>query len=97
MRKLFAISVLCLCCLSACSSASGGEQASEQHEHKPDNANCRTAQYCVECGEQLAERGEHTYPKTPNEQVDGYSIYTCQVCGYTEIINQDGFPVVPIE
>ena len=74
----------------------GSVQTTAEHEHVPDGADCSCAQYCSECGEQLAEQGPHDYPDQPNAQEDGYSYYVCRVCGYIKIINQDGLPVVPV-
>ena len=96
-RQLCLICVLCICILCACTSKGEKEQASAEHQHVPDNANCQSAQCCVICGEQLAEQGEHDYPSTPYEQIDGYSFYTCRICGQSKIINEDGLPVVPVE
>ena len=73
-------------------------QANEQtHEHVPDGADCQHAQYCAECGEQLAEQGPHAYSDQPQAEQDGYEFYVCQVCGEIEIVNKDGIPVVPVE
>ena len=100
MKKLCVFCLLCMCYLCACSAVSEietKEQDSTRHEHIPDNADCQHVQNCIDCGEQLAEWGEHKYSDTPDEQVDSFSIYTCYICGYTKIINQDGLPVVPVE
>ena len=79
--------LLCLCMLVAC----------RQHEHVPDGADCQCVQYCAKCGEQMAERGPHTYAEQPDESYDGFSFYACRVCGEIKIVNEDGLPVVPIE
>lgn len=66
------------------------------HEHVPDGADCRHTQYCTDCGEMLAEQGEHVYPKQPDSVQDGFAYYVCTVCGKIKIVNQSGAPVVPI-
>ena len=96
-KKFFLIIVFCLCCLCACSPKGGVDPVSTEHQHVPDNADCLHEQFCVTCGEQLAEQGAHAYPDVPVEQADTYSVYLCRICGQTKIINQDGLPVVPVE
>ena len=83
--------MLLACVLAAC------KQNEAVHEHVPDGADCQHVQCCAECGEQLAEQGQHDYPQEPNAVKDGYSFYTCRVCGKIEIVNEDGLPVVPVE
>ncbi len=97
MKRLCVIFLTCVCILCSCSSASEKEQETTQHEHVPDGANCQAVQYCADCGEQLAEQGEHDYPDEPDDQVDRYLFYACRICGQVKIINQDGLPVVPVE
>ena len=63
----------------------------------PDGADCQHVQYCAECGEQLAERGEHSYSDQPVDSYDGFSLYSCRICGKIQIVNEDGLPVVPVE
>lgn len=96
MKRIGAALLLCVLFLCACQSKVNHEQESTQHEHVPDGADCQHVQYCADCGEQLAETGEHDYPDTPDAQQDGYSYYECRVCGHVNIINQDGMPVVPV-
>lgn len=73
-------------------------RANEQpHEHIPDGADCQHAQYCTECGELLAEQGQHSYSEQPQAEKDDYKFFVCRVCGKIEIVNQDGVPVVPVE
>jgi hypothetical protein len=95
MRQLSIAFLLCVVCLSACRAEADNAQDSTQHEHVPDHADCQHAQYCKDCGEQLAEHGEHVYPDVPDAEQDGYAYYECRVCGYLNIINQEGMPVVP--
>lgn len=83
--------MLLACVLAACNK---NETA---HEHVPDDADCQHVQYCVECGEQLAEQGQHAYPEQPDAIKNGYLFYTCRVCGKNEIVNESGLPVVPVE
>ena len=83
--------MLLVCMLAAC------KQNETEHVHVPDDADCQHVQYCAECGEQLAEYGPHDYPEQPDAVKDGYSFYTCRVCGEIEIVNEDGLPVVPVE
>ena len=83
--------MLLACVLAAC------KQNEAVHEHVPDGADCQHVQCCAECGEQLAEQGQHDYSQEPNAVKDGYSFYTCRVCGKIEIVNEDGLPVVPVE
>ena len=97
MRKLSVMLLLCVCLLCACQPTAENAQDATQHVHVPDSADCQHAQYCKDCGEQLAERGEHAFPDTPDAQQDGYAYYECRVCGHLNIINQGGMPVVPIE
>ena len=91
MKKIMLTCMLLACVLAACQD---NEQA---HEHVPDDADCQHVQYCANCREQLAERGPHDYPEQPNTVKNGYSFYSCRVCGEIEIVNEDGLPVVPVE
>ena len=83
--------MLLACMLAAC------ENNERVHEHVPDDADCQHAQYCAECGEQLAEQGPHAYPEQPDTAINGYLFYACRVCGKTKIVNENGLPVVPVE
>ena len=96
MKKNSIVLLLCVACLCACQSEVDRDQETLQHVHVPDGADCQHVQYCADCGELLAERGEHVYPDTPDAQQDGFSYYECRVCGHVNIINQDGMPVVPV-
>ena len=91
MKKIALTCMLLVCMLAAC------KQNETEHVHVPDDADCQHVQYCAECGEQLAEYGPHDYPEQPDAVKDGYSFYTCRVCGEIEIVNEDGLPVVPVE
>lgn len=91
MKKIALACILLACMLSAC------KENETAHEHVPDSADCQHAQYCAECGEQLAERGKHDYPELPNAERDGYLFYACRICGEIEIVNENGLPVVPVE
>lgn len=91
MKKIVLTCVLFACVLASC------KQNETAHEHVPDGADCQHVQYCAACGEQLAEQGPHDYPAQPNAEKNGYSFYTCRVCGKIEIVNEDGLPVVPVE
>ena len=91
MKKLILACVLLTCMLVACN------EQETAHEHVPDGADCQRAQYCAECGEQLAEQGPHEYPEIPEMQEDGYLFYVCRVCENIKIVNEDGLPVVPVE
>ena len=97
MKKISAVLLLCVVCLCACHPKVNQEQESTQHVHIPDNADCQHVQYCKDCGEQLAEQGQHVYPEMPDAEQDGFAYYECRVCGNINIINQDGMPVVPVE
>lgn len=84
--------ILCgvlLCVLASC--------REKPHEHTPDEADCQHAQYCADCGEQLAEQGPHDYSKQPQAEYEDYVFYICRVCGETEIVHKDGNLVVPVE
>jgi len=83
--------MLLVCLLAACNAHE------EIHEHVPDDADCQHAQYCIDCGEQLAEQGPHDYPDQPDQSHDGYSLYACRVCKKIKIVNENGAPVVPVE
>lgn len=91
MRKIIIICVLLACALAAC------KKSEPMHEHTPNDADCQHVQYCVDCGEQLAEQGPHDYPQSPVAEKNGYLFYTCRACGKIEIVNEDGLPVVPVE
>lgn len=91
MRKLVLTWMLITCMLVSCT---GNEMP---HKHVPDGADCQHVQYCMECGEQLAEQGPHDYPEQPEKEGEGYSFFVCRVCGKIKIVNEDGLPVVPIE
>lgn len=97
MKRISIVLLLCVLCLCACQPEIAGEQETTQHEHVPDGADCQHVSYCKDCGEQLAEQGDHDYPDTPDAQQDGYAYYECRICGHLNIINQDGMPVVPIK
>ena len=71
--------------------------AEKEHTHTPDSADCQHVQYCADCGKPLAEQGPHTYSEQPQTQHEGYLYYVCSVCGKIKIVNEDGFPVVPVE
>lgn len=91
MRNVVLLCVLSACLLTAC------QDSQTEHVHIPDGADCQHVQYCVECGEQLAEQGTHTYAENPDAEKDGYLFYSCKVCKEIKIINEDGAPVVPVE
>lgn len=91
MKKIVLTCMLLACVLVSC------QRNQVAHEHVPDDADCQQVQLCAECGEQLAEQGPHDYPEQPSAKKDGYSFYTCRVCGKIEIVNEDGLPVVPVE
>ena len=87
VKRIVLMLVLCTVVFSACRS----------HEHIPDQADCQHEQRCAECGELLADWGEHDYAEQPDEASEGYLFYACRVCGEIKIVNEDGLPVVPIE
>ena len=91
VKKLVIICIISLSMLASCS------VKEQPHEHTPDDADCQHVQYCIECGEQLAEQGSHDYSEQPDAEKNGYLFYTCRVCGKIEIVNEDGLPVVPVE
>ena len=91
MKKIVLTCMLLACMLAAC------KENETVHEHVPDDADCQHAQHCTECGELLAEHGEHDYSAKPEAEKNGYSFYTCRICGEIEIVNEDGLPVVPVE
>ena len=72
------------------------ESGTTVHEHVPNGADCQSALLCSDCGEVLAEQGEHGYPEEPNAEQDGFLYYVCKVCGKIKIVNKDGAPVVPV-
>lgn len=97
--------MLCLLaalCFAACSHQNTSpeqvttEQATTEHVHVPNGADCQNALLCVDCGEVLADQGEHVYPEEANAEQDGFLYYVCKVCGKIKIVNQDGLPVVPV-
>ena len=91
VKKLVIICIISLSMLASCGAKD------QPHEHTPDDADCQHVQYCIECGEQLAEQGSHDYSEQPDAEKNGYLFYTCRVCGKIEIVNEDGLPVVPVE
>ena len=66
------------------------------HRHVPNGADCQSALLCADCGQALAEQGEHVYPDEPDAEQDGFLYYVCKVCGKIKIVNNDGAPVVPV-
>ena len=108
MKRIWIFCLLAVLCLAACSCQNGlsFEQATTEpettepettvHEHVPNGADCQNAVICQDCGEQLAEQGEHVYPDEPDAEQDGFLYYVCKVCGKIKIVNNDGAPVVPV-
>jgi hypothetical protein len=91
---------LCICLLAACQQEQPSAEQTEQkteHVHVPDDANCSEVQHCADCGEFLAEQGEHVYPAQPDSEQDGFAYFVCTVCGHIKIVNLSGAPVVPVE
>lgn len=100
MKKVIWICILslCLCMLVACGSdGKEGEDASTEHVHVPDGANCQEAQHCADCGELLAEHGPHAYPEKPTTEQEGFAYYVCPDCGMIKVVNTGGLPVVPVD
>lgn len=95
-RLLICMLALCVSLLVSCQQEQQPEQKTE-HVHVPDGANCQEQQHCADCGELLAEHGEHVYPAQPNSEQDGFAYYVCTVCGHIKIVNLSGAPVVPVE
>ena len=91
MKKIALTALVMLGVLASC------QARDVAHTHVPDDADCEHAQYCVECGEMLAEQGPHDYPEQPQTEGEGYLFYECRVCGKIKIVHEDGLPVVPIE
>lgn len=96
MKRICLLCLLAVLCLAACSRENTAEQSTTEHVHVPDGADCQSALMCADCGEVLAERGEHDYPDEPNAEQDGFLYYVCRVCGKIKIVNEDGAPVVPV-
>ena len=91
MKKLVLTCMLIACMFVSCT------ENETTHKHVLDGADCQHAQYCIECGEQLAEHGLHDYPEQPEKEGEGYSFFVCRVCGKIKIVNEHGLPVVPVE
>ena len=102
MKRICMLCLLVALCLAACSQQNTEpvqdttEPGTTVHEHVPNGADCQNAVICQDCGEQLAEQGEHGYPEEPNAEQDGFLYYVCKVCGKIKIVNNDGAPVVPV-
>ena len=57
------------------------------HEHTPGPAaTCTSEQYCEVCDQKIADKIPHSDTVTevvaPGCEADGYTVYTCSVCGY---------------
>ncbi len=97
MKRICLLCLLAALCFAACSHENTPpEQSTTEHVHVPNGANCQESQYCADCGELLADQGEHVYPEEPNAEQDGFLYYVCRVCGKIKIVNEDGAPVVPV-
>ena len=102
MKRICMLCLLVALCLVACSQQNTRpgqdttEQATTVHQHVPNGADCQSALWCADCGQALAEQGEHVYPDEPDAEQDGFLYYVCKVCGKIKIVNKDGAPVVPV-
>ena len=102
MKRICMLCLLVALCLAACSQQNTEpvqdttEPGTTVHEHVPNGADCQSALLCSDCGEVLAEQGEHVYADEPDAEQGGFSYYICKVCGKIQIVNQNGAPVVPV-